>query len=507
MPFALVALGALLVAIGGPKPARAADFADIYKEVKPSVVYVLIATATGAASGSGFIYDSDATHSIVVTAYHVVADAQRIDVVLDSDPAKRYPAKVLEHDRRLDIAFLDIPVPNRAPLRLAERAQIEEGNGVAAIGYPRVARMFQQLQGDDLRPSVHSGIVSAIRLGGEIVQVDAQTDHGDSGGPIVDVKTGRVVGIVLGALLDPSFVKAGLQKELPGSSYAASAMSIYAVRNKLVAGIRAPSETASPVAGISLTENMASLRVVFVTRPVDNPQAKAFLDPLVQRFRDYFTTKNLFYSIEGPTTAEPYPSTSSLLAYCDSFRSNVIIFPNFGFDPAAPHGTVSAGMSLIVTDCYGVPYYWRIKFKSEQRLPNRTIERELTDMTNDLIDQELAKFESYRNANKSAWDNLLKAGIALDPAAPKPPLMVGIWPQGNFSSTGPNVFRVLHLRPEGQGAKAGLKEGDVIVSIDGVPPAKDDQPFDVMLRLEAAQTVVVRRPATPDITITLRPAR
>lgn len=77
--------------------------------------------------------------------------------------------------------------------------------------------------------NVHSGIVSAVRFNGQIIQVDALTDHGDSGGPIIDEATGRVVEIVRGGPLDPSYASRGLEQELPGSTFGPSATTIAAV--------------------------------------------------------------------------------------------------------------------------------------------------------------------------------------------------------------------------------------------------------------------------------------
>src|SRR5438128_1180743 len=61
-----------------------ASFSTVYQAVRPSVVYVVAALPNGAASGSGFIYKSDASTTQVVTANHVIEGATAIDVILDS---------------------------------------------------------------------------------------------------------------------------------------------------------------------------------------------------------------------------------------------------------------------------------------------------------------------------------------------------------------------------------------------------------------------------------------
>src|ERR1039457_5283507 len=47
-----------------------------------------------------------------------------------------------------------------------------------------------------LAPSLHLGTLSALIAGGALLEYDAQTDHGNSGGPLFDAQTGAVYGIV-----------------------------------------------------------------------------------------------------------------------------------------------------------------------------------------------------------------------------------------------------------------------------------------------------------------------
>lgn len=477
-----------------PPKAVSASFSDVYRRVKPSVVYIVVATADGAQSGSGFIYDSNASRSIIVTADHVVAGGQRIDVILDSDVSKRYRATLLEHDRKRDVAFLEIPVGHRSPLRLAERPDIAEGNSIAVVGYPRAAKIFERLEGDDLRPSVHEGIVSAVRLNGAIIQFDAQVDHGDSGGPVVDVTSGKVVAIVLGGLLDRSYILAGLEKPLPGSAYGASSPTIYAVRNGLAEDTASESHSAAPS-----TQNSASYRVAFASPEGSNSIVQAMMDVFTQRIREHFTGTNVFYAI--PASNMAYGSDSSKLqAFCDDLRVNALVLPFYNWQSDITiYGGATVTTGLVITDCYGVPFYAAQRSKSESRFfANRSVEREVIDMGNDLIDRMLSDFNTYRETRSADWENLLRYGIAADPKSVSDRVLVGVIAQDK-------QYRVKYLRPEGLGQKAGLAEGDIIYSIDGQPPNASDTGFQVAQKLESATTVVVRRP-DGDITITIRPS-
>ncbi len=496
--FAAALVGALssltVPALSAPPAAVTSDLGSVYQKVKPSVVYVVVATASGAQSGSGFVYDSDAGHTVIATADHVVAGGQRIDVIFDSNVKLRYRATVLEHDRRSDVAFLDVALGNRTPLRLAERAQIVEGNAIAAIGYPRAARAFETVVGDDLRPSIHAGIVSAVRLNGEIVQVDAQIDHGDSGGPVIDVKSGRVIGIVDAQLLDPQFAARGLEKPLPGSAYAVSAPTVYAVRNGLAvgAGAAAGSGATTTVAGGSAAvrrsgESSAAYRVAFVTASFSNAVSESIETQLTQRVREHFTGGNTFYAI--PATGLRYTESSVIARFCDDYRVNAIVIPVFTFAAdAAQAGNAAVRGTLIVSDCAGVPYFIAVKTKRESRMfANRSAAREVLDMGNDLVDQLLRDFDDYRVEHAAAWTALLKTGLAADPGAKEPPVSVGVLLQDH-------QYRVGFMREDGRGAKAGLQSGDVIVSIDGMSIPPQTTPFAVSQMLEHATEVLVRRP-------------
>jgi S1-C subfamily serine protease len=464
------------------------DFASVYQRTKPSVVYIVVATQSGAQSGSGFIYDSDSAHTIIATADHVIAGGQRIDVIFDSNVKHRYHATVLEHDRHADVAFLDVPLGGRNALRLMERAQINEGSAVAAIGYPRAAKAFETVVGDDLRPSVHGGMISAVRVNGEILQVDAQIDHGDSGGPVVDMKSGRVVGIVDASLLDASFAIRGLEKPLPGSSYAISAPTIYAVRNGLMTGA-APVAATDKLAGSpdASVQSSSAYRVAFVTASFSNSTQQAIESAFTQRVREHFTSDNKFYPIAAPGFS--YTESSKVTKYCDENRVNAVVLPYFGFSAdAAQAGNATVSGTLLVVDCAGVPYYIGTKTKRESRLfNNRGAVREIVDMGNDIVDRLLSDFETFRQSHLAAWDSLLKAGIASDPTSSHMPVSVGVLYQDH-------QYRVAFLREEGRGAKSGLQPGDVIVSIDGAGVTPETKPFGVSQLLESAKVVVVRRP-------------
>jgi S1-C subfamily serine protease len=168
---------------------------SVYKRLLPSVVNV---TSTSLqmnffygmvpqqGQGSGFILDRQGH---IATNYHVVADAQNIEV--QTMDKHRYKATVIGKDQRHDLALLQINAPNLQPVMLASSADLVPGQKVYAIGNPF-----------GLNGTMTSGIISAIRsirgpMGGEIdnaIQTDAAINPGNSGGPLLNSR-GEVIGI------------------------------------------------------------------------------------------------------------------------------------------------------------------------------------------------------------------------------------------------------------------------------------------------------------------------
>jgi putative serine protease PepD len=173
---------------------------DVYDRANDSVVEITVTldggSAPGApgggasqAQGSGFVYD---TSGHVVTNAHVVENASAIQV--RSSSGQTYDATVVGVDASTDLAVIDVDAPSSAftPLTLADSSALQVGQEVVAIGSPF-----------GLENTVTSGIVSALDRSMEApngytingaIQTDAAINHGNSGGPLLDLE-GRVVGV------------------------------------------------------------------------------------------------------------------------------------------------------------------------------------------------------------------------------------------------------------------------------------------------------------------------
>ncbi len=142
---------------------------------------------TSKGEGSGVVVDAGGW---VVTNYHVIADAQHVDVHL-SDGRTARNAEVVGIDPLTDLAVLRVDLDQLTAVPWGSSETLEVGDWVLAVGNPF-----------GLDRSVTAGIVSAKREHGVIndnphqtfLQTDAAVNPGNSGGPLVNLR-GEIVGI------------------------------------------------------------------------------------------------------------------------------------------------------------------------------------------------------------------------------------------------------------------------------------------------------------------------
>lgn len=168
------------------------SFKDVVKKVRPAVVYIEIEQGERpAGSGSGVIIDGE--QGYVLTANHVVEEAERVKIRLGD--GREFTSTDMRNDPTIDIAVLKIDGEDLPSASLGSSEELEVGDWVLAIGSPF---------GRVLENSVSAGIVSArgrrtgilsARAGIEdFIQTDAVINKGNSGGPLVNLK-GEIVGI------------------------------------------------------------------------------------------------------------------------------------------------------------------------------------------------------------------------------------------------------------------------------------------------------------------------
>lgn len=139
-------------------------------------------------TGSGVIYTHD---GYIITNNHVVDFADEVEVTLNDN--RKFNAKVIGKDPKVDLAIIKIEEDDLPTLNLANSDNAEVGEWVLAVGNPF-----------DLTSTVTAGIISAKGrsiniLGGgnaieSFIQTDAAVNPGNSGGALVDAQ-GNLLGI------------------------------------------------------------------------------------------------------------------------------------------------------------------------------------------------------------------------------------------------------------------------------------------------------------------------
>ncbi|MFN9746851.1 MAG: S1C family serine protease [Betaproteobacteria bacterium] len=252
-------LGATLALALAPLGALAqADLPGLIASARPSVLPVGTFSPTDSPRfgfrGTGFVV-GDGT--LVATNFHVLppgadtaepgSGAQLMVLTGRSgDMASGRRARVVGTDRVRDLALLRIDGPALPALPLAEPGSAREGAEVALMGYPIGGTLgFAMVTHRGIVASITTAALPAptasnldprallrLREGNfELLQLDATAYPGNSGGPVFDTATGRVIGLVNMVL-----VKAGRESALStptGISYAVPVAALRALMAEL----------------------------------------------------------------------------------------------------------------------------------------------------------------------------------------------------------------------------------------------------------------------------------
>ncbi|WP_102143627.1 S1C family serine protease [Mycobacterium hubeiense] len=172
-------------------------FARVAAAVADSVVTVETLSESEGSQGSGVVVDG---RGYIVTNNHVIAEAasdlDKYKITVVFNDGKQVPANLVGTDPDTDLAVLKVSnVDNLTVARLGDSDRLRVGDEVIAAGAPL-----------GLRSTDTQGIISAldraVRLPTDssddiviaAVQTDAAINHGNSGGPLIDMH-GNVIGI------------------------------------------------------------------------------------------------------------------------------------------------------------------------------------------------------------------------------------------------------------------------------------------------------------------------
>ena len=196
--------------------------------------------------GSAFFVDIS---GLLVTNYHVISSEvdpayqgySRMYIRLGDSTSPRVPARVIGWDQAMDLALIKTELTPEYVYSVVDWIVPMVGDTVHAIGSPV-----------GLEKTVTQGIVSALGRRflqiGDVIQIDAAVNHGNSGGPVVDMQ-GRLVGIVF----------AGIE-QYQGLNFAVPAEKLAAALPAMINGGNAE----RPWLGLSLSESALGAEIIYV---------------------------------------------------------------------------------------------------------------------------------------------------------------------------------------------------------------------------------------------------
>ena len=208
--------------------AGALDDASKYTvRVKTSISHAFAEDDAGTYNGAGFLVDAEKRY--IVTNAHV-SGYGNANIRVAFEEYEYEDAKAIYVDPVLDLAIIqtvleDLPEEAKtADIDCTNKNQ--NGTAVAAFGHP-----------NGLAFSASRGIVSKVRtyMGNDWIQTDAAINPGNSGGALIDIESGKVIG-----------VNAMGFKETQGLNFAVPMRPVCAILERLKAG-QNPSPPAFPL--------------------------------------------------------------------------------------------------------------------------------------------------------------------------------------------------------------------------------------------------------------------
>jgi serine/threonine protein kinase/S1-C subfamily serine protease len=169
-----------------------ANVAEVVSANGPGTVFVKANTPF---TGSGWVLD--AREGLVVTNGHVINDGQSFQVGVGGKLRKATVVGMAPCD---DLAVLKVtPTGGLKTMPLGSQSGVKEGDDVVALGYPQSASA-------DAKLTATAGVVSVARtkyqeqtpdipLYGNVIQIDAALNPGNSGGPLIKSSSKRLIGV------------------------------------------------------------------------------------------------------------------------------------------------------------------------------------------------------------------------------------------------------------------------------------------------------------------------
>ena len=189
------------------KPAKTDEktAAEVYEDVKESVVGIVVYNTAGQGSqASGVFYSSD---GYIVTNDHIYAEVPSAKFKIYTSDNKEYDAQYVAGDQVSDLAVLKIEGSGFKAAQFGDSAELNFGENVVAIGRPSDATDAS---------SITKGIISSVarrvrttsNYSAKLIQTDSAINPGSSGGALANMYS-QVVGITSSKLAGTEYDAVG----------------------------------------------------------------------------------------------------------------------------------------------------------------------------------------------------------------------------------------------------------------------------------------------------------
>lgn len=215
-------LSAALTTIIPSVAASSSEMVALIERSKPSVLLVGTYAETDSPrfsfSGTGFVVSDG---NLVVTNAHVLPRPESANGAMQRRVVVQVPVgkglwsmrfiTLVTIDRARDLALLRFEGPAAPALQMAEPESVKEGLSIAIIGFPlgnllgfapvthrgMISSIVPIAQAQSAAQTLNEASIRQLREGPlEVLQLDCTAYPGNSGGPVLNVETGQVVGVI-----------------------------------------------------------------------------------------------------------------------------------------------------------------------------------------------------------------------------------------------------------------------------------------------------------------------
>jgi S1-C subfamily serine protease len=190
----------------------------------------------GVAEGTGMVISPNGE---VLTNNHVIAGSVSVTVQIDGT-GPTYPAKVVGDDPSADVALVQIEgASNLTTIPAGDASGVTAGESVIALGNALGHGALVPVQGtvtalnQTITASEDGSGYAAETLTG-LLETNAPIQQGDSGGPVIQASTGKVIAMDTAA--DTSAQPFGGNQQCASAAYAISINSALTIAHEIAAG-------------------------------------------------------------------------------------------------------------------------------------------------------------------------------------------------------------------------------------------------------------------------------